>query len=94
MIEKIKVLSIYLGAALVILVSMMFFIWQRIDLVHTGYELQDLNKKQDALFAEVSELEVEILRLKALSRIEDIAKNKLGLREAKNDEIIIFNVGK
>ncbi len=47
--------------------------------VQSGYRVGQLKARLSALHSENESLEVEIARMQSLSRIEDVARNKLGM---------------
>lgn len=51
-------------------------------------EVKGLEKKQTELIEENKKLIKEISILSSADRIEDIAQNELGMREAKSEEIV------
>jgi len=75
-------------AALVFL--SLLFVWSRIEVVKLGYEISYANKVYQNFNKENQRLKVEVASLKSPSRIEEIAKNKLGLIHPTNEQIIII----
>lgn len=73
-----------------ILVALLFFlasiIWlsQTSTLVSLSYEINRLDKKAQTLNREAEQLQAEIAQYETLARIEDEAKTKLGMVQAKN----------
>lgn len=59
--------------------SLIFLVWSRIQVTQLGYQISQASHEQEQLFKKNSELKIEEASLKTPSRIEDIAKNRLGL---------------
>ena len=66
----------------------MAFVWSNIRLVSLAYDHQILNKKHRSLLRENHLLRVERESLRSLDRIQSLAKNKIGLIEPENGQIV------
>ena len=71
-----------------LMIGAMAFVWSNIRLVSLAYEHQILNKKYQNLRRENKLLRVEWESLRSLDRIQSLAKNKIGLKEPENGQII------
>jgi len=72
-----------------IMLCLFVFLWVRIYIVEIGYNVSHVLKKQEMLLQENRKLRLERARLCCPSRIEDIARNSLGMVSPKNDQIVI-----
>lgn len=57
----------------------LFYIWSRVQIVQTGYELNVLRSKQHLLEEENRRLKLEVATLKSPTRLSAIAIGKLGM---------------
>jgi len=57
----------------------LFYIWSRVQIVQTGYELNILRSKQHLLEEENRRLKLEVATLKSPTRLSSIATGKLGM---------------
>jgi len=61
-------------------------VWQRNDMIKIGYETEVLQQKKHALLRHRKELQVQVERLSALDRIEQIALTELGMKHADPEQ--------
>jgi cell division protein FtsL len=59
--------------------SLIFLVWSRIQVTQLGYKISQASHEQEQLLQKNSALKIEEASLKTPSRIEEIAKNQLGL---------------
>lgn len=71
-----------------LMIAAMTFVWSNTRLVGLAYEYQTLDKTHKNLLRENYFLRVERESLQSLDRIQLLAKNKIGLREPKNGQIV------
>lgn len=75
--------------ALVLCVSVLFvYLWSRLTVVNTAYEISKANLLRDDLIERNNRLRIEHLRLKSPERIEGIATNKLNLVHPGAEQVI------
>lgn len=78
-----------IGAPLALIAVVLFFYsWVRAELVATGYSLQQLRAEEQELLRERGVLALEEERLKHPARIDDIARNGLGLARVRTSQIL------
>lgn len=77
------------GASALILSAMLFFVWTRIRVVQTGYEISRANQVQQELLEESRALRLEVATLRAPRRIEAIAGSQLGLRPPRPEQVVV-----
>ena len=79
---------------LLIVIALVFcsllFVWSRLEVVQIGYEISRADKVYQDLIKENQCLRVEVASLKSPSRIEEIAKNRLGFINPRHEQIIII----
>ena len=71
-----------------LMVGAMAFVWSNVRLVGMAYEHQSVNKEHRDLLRENHLLRVERESLRSLDRIQSLAKNKVGLKEPENGQIV------
>lgn len=65
-----------------------FYIWRQAESVKMGYTTKDLEEKVTRLQKEVETLEAEKTALLSLEKVEKTAKQKLGLKEPEEKQLI------
>jgi cell division protein FtsL len=93
--KKLKVITIIRAVvfALVITLILTFYIWRQAESVKMGYSIRDLEEKVVQLQKEVETLKAEKTYLLSLDRVEQKAKQKLGLREPNEKQLIYEDFG-
>lgn len=76
------------ASILLVLSSLFIYLWSHITVVERGYYFNTLKKEYQRLMEENNLLELEKAKLSSLERIEKIAREKLGLIPAGDDQII------
>ena len=71
-----------------LMIGAMAFVWSNVRLVGLAYEHQGLNREHRDLLRENHLLRVERESLRSLDRIQSLAKNKVGLKEPENGQIV------
>lgn len=70
---------LFLFIALLLVISL-FFVWSRLQVLHLEYDLSSLEGRVRDLQQQERRLRVEAASLRNPGRIEQLAKNQLGLR--------------
>jgi len=78
--------SLCLGG--LVLLGVLFYVWQHIQVVRLGYEIEQLQGERIALLRREKELRVDLSRLKSLRRVEEIARRQLGLTTPASGQVI------
>ncbi len=65
--------------------------WSRLYILHLGYEIYQLEDERRQLLEENRRLLMEISNLRSPARIGRIAREELGLRLPKADEVVIIS---
>ena len=68
--------------------SLIFFVWSRLQITHLGYQLSQASSTQQELLKLNKQMKLEVASLKALARIENIAKNQLGLINPEPHQVV------
>jgi cell division protein FtsL len=77
----------------VITLILTFYIWRQAESVKMGYSIKDLEEKVVRLQKEVETLKAEKTSLLSLDRVEKKAKQKLGLKEPDEKQLIYEDFG-
>lgn len=73
---------------LLIISFVLFYTWQRIEVLRLGYEVDKLRSEKNELYNKNKFLQVKVAGLKSLDRVEKIAREELGLIIPDKFEII------
>jgi len=74
----------------IFMISCFMFVSTRICVLNTGYKISEAVKTQEKFLQENRKLKIERASLASPSRIEKIAKNKLGMITPKNNQVVIL----
>ena len=87
--SKRSILNLFIPPALFLIVSSLFFVWSRIQVIQLGYEISSALKEGRALVETNKKLRVEMAALKSYTRIEKFASEELRMSKPKTDQVII-----
>jgi len=76
--------------ALLFMVALLLYVWVRISITNVDYRIAGEMHRREALLEENRKLKIEIATLKSPSRIESIARAKLGMRYPERDQVIFL----
>jgi len=76
--------------ACLVLFGVLFYVWQHIQVVRLGYEIERLQAERLALVRQENELRFEVARLKSLRRVEEIGRRQLGLTSPVSGQVILL----
>jgi cell division protein FtsL len=68
-----------------------FHVWSRLYVFRTGYEIYQQEKTKQELLEENRILTMEVASLKSPARIERIARDDLGLRSPRPEQVVMVN---
>jgi cell division protein FtsL len=93
-VEPVKLKNFYKTAALggAIALCCMLYIFQHFRCIDLSFQLEDLKQKQAQVAALNSELKLNIATLSRPSRIDQIARLKLGLTQPLPDQVREYDV--
>ena len=87
-ISRNQLYPIFLFLVLVFIISI-FFVWSRTELVRLEYEISRMEKKLRELKQDERCMLLEVASLRSPQRIEEVARNDLGLVRSRTEQIII-----
>ena len=79
-----KTFTVFLGLCLVFV-----FVWERVDVVRIGYQIERLKRDKTVLERQRDELRVKFSTLSASDRIAKLATEKLGMSLPQPGQIIV-----
>ena len=82
-----KILTVAAGLCLVFM-----FVWERVDMVRVGYQIERLKHDKVLLERERDELRVKVSSLSAPDRIAKVASEKLGMGLPQQGQVIMVQV--
>jgi len=71
----------------------LLYVWLRLDLVHLGYHIEQLEKEKITLERRHEDLQVHWSQLTSPESIANAASKKLGLQNPRPDQIILVTIG-
>lgn len=90
--NKNKNIVVTFAIALILIATLFAFqIFQVVTITHLSYQTEDLESKLNSLEKSNEKLELEVTKKISLSKIEKIAKNDLGMVEAKEIKYVAIN---
>jgi cell division protein FtsL len=72
-----------------VLAGALFYVWQHTRVVRTAYAIEGLRETRAALVQENKALRLEIGQLRALKRVEEIARTRLGMVTPRAGQIVL-----
>lgn len=78
-----------LVVGLLLLLGVLFYVWQHIQVVRTGYEIERLRQERAALVQRNREMTLEIGQLTSLRRVEEVARKRLGMVRPGPGQVIL-----
>ena len=73
-----------------VLGGVLFYVWQHIQVVRLGYQVESLAGEQAGLIRQQKELRFEVAQLRSLRRVEEIARRQIGLASPKPGQVIVL----
>lgn len=80
-------------AALAVISVLLLYVWQRVDLVRVGYDIQQLKTRHALLQRENHELRVKVSALASPERIARLATEELNMRQPRPGQVILVSLG-
>lgn len=68
-----------------------FYVWQHMQVVKIGYEVEALRKERQDLTNQYYYLKYRLNEVKGLSRVEEIARGQLGMVTPKSEQVVMLN---
>ena len=88
-----KQTSVYLLVTVMVLLGTLIYLWPRMRLVNLAYQQGALHVRRTKAVQSHKELQAELATLRQLSRIEAIARQRLGMRPSQLSQIIYVHSG-
>lgn len=79
-----KAFTVFAGLCLVFV-----FVWERVDVVRIGYQVERLKRDKTVLERQRDELRVKFSALSASDRIAKLATEKLGMSPPQQGQVIV-----
>ena len=79
-----KLLAMCVGLGLVFL-----FVWERVDMVRVGYQVERLKQEKTILERERDQLRIRVSALSAPDRIARVATERLGMAPPQRGQVIV-----
>ncbi|HSE57771.1 MAG TPA: cell division protein FtsL [Nitrospiraceae bacterium] len=72
-----------------VLLFLLGYVWERVDVVRVGYRVEQLKGQKVLLERERDELSVKLASLSAPDRVARLAKEKLGMMPAQPGQVVV-----
>ena len=66
------------------------YVWCQTQVVNLGYRLSEAHRQNTKLVDENKKLHLELARLRAPERVEQVAVRQLGLKHPNKDQIVVL----
>jgi cell division protein FtsL len=83
-----RIYGIVVLGTVVVLCGILLYLWPRMRLVELGYQYNALQARRSQVLQRQKELQVELASLRRLTRIEQLAVEKLGMRTPQLSQVI------
>lgn len=80
------------GMTVVGLLLLLLCVWERVDIVRVGYQIEQLKKQKVQLQRERDELRVKVSSMTAPERIARAATEKLGMGPPEQGQVVLVKV--
>ena len=65
------------------------YVWQRVQVISTGYKVEALKKERDELLRTNKSLQIEAATLTSPGRISEIARGSIGMKPAEYTQVVL-----
>ncbi|HEX5647860.1 MAG TPA: cell division protein FtsL [Nitrospira sp.] len=83
-----RLLAMCVGLCLVFL-----FVWERVDMVRVGYQVERLKQEKTLLERERDQLRIKVSTLSAPDRVAKVAMERLGMAPPQRGQVIVVQAG-
>ena len=83
-----RLLAMCVGLCLVFL-----FVWERVDMVRVGYQVERLKQEKTVLERERDQLRIKVSALSAPNRVAKVATERLGMAPPQRGQVIVVQAG-
>jgi cell division protein FtsL len=77
---------------LLVLGMVLLYVWERVDVVRVGYQIEQLKTKRVALQRERDELRLKVSALTAPDRLARVATEQVGLMPPQPGQVVLVRV--
>lgn len=74
----------------VLVFALLFYVWQHIQVVRLGYQIEGLREERATMIQEGKALKVKLSRLRSLKRVEQLSRRKLGMINPTPGQVIFL----
>jgi cell division protein FtsL len=74
-------------------IVLFFYVWQHMQVVKLGYEVQALKAEKQQFTNDYYYLKYRMNEVNSLTRVEKIARDQMGMITPKSDQVVILNEG-
>lgn len=82
-----------LWGVLALSLFLFFYVWQHMQVVKLGYEVQGLKMEKQELTNQYYYLKYKMYDVNSLARVEKVAREQLGMVTPRSDQIVILDDG-
>jgi hypothetical protein len=75
-----------------LLVPILFYVWQQVEYIRTGYQIEQLRAEKSRLVEWNRQMKLECATLHNLKRIESLGRNRLGLVPPDPENTVKFRL--
>lgn len=79
-------------AAVAVIALLLLFVWERVEIVRVGYQIERLKSTKSVLQREHDELRVKVLTLTSPERIARAASEQLAMVPPRQGQVILVRV--
>ncbi|OLB05421.1 MAG: hypothetical protein AUH21_00310 [Nitrospirae bacterium 13_2_20CM_62_7] len=79
-------------AAVAVIALLLLFVWERVEIIRVGYQIERLKSKKITLQRERDELRVKVLTLTSPERIARAASEQLAMVSPRQGQVILVRV--
>ena len=88
--RTVKIITIWIVLLAVFISELLFYTWCRVQCTQLGYAISRETREKQRNIAFQNNLKIESVRLQSPQRIADIARNQLGLKIPRPDQVILL----
>lgn len=78
--------------AMALMGLLLLYVWERVEVVRVGYQIERLKTQRVALQRERDELQVKLSAITSPERIARVAKEKLGMSPPQQGQVVLVRV--
>ena len=86
---KARTILAYVAGALYLLLVILFYFWQGVQVIRLGYDIDALQGEYQRVSTERDRLEVELASMKNLQLVEQVALEELGMVYPTREQVVV-----